>query len=137
MTIICICQDNGFLALKKLDKKHVGIFCEIESRMMMIASKKYGKSGFSGRKYAFNIFWAASVNHRCRIRHPQIALFRPITAAQKMLNCRIYRPQKTPLNTKMLIMNGLQKTATIALFTPKVFLFGKLPAICAHFVIKN
>ena len=77
------------------------------------------KSSFWGRKRQFNISYAAVIRYNCRYRPPKKGLSGGITAAQKKLNCRIYRPQILPHFAIALIINILQKPPKMAVFASK------------------
>ena len=57
------------IPMKDVDKTALGKRSEIGVSGTDEMSGGYGKSGNLRRKRRFNIFWAASVGDRCRIRH--------------------------------------------------------------------
>lgn len=76
--------------MKKADKNTFGKNVEIESLRMAISLNYCKKEGRLGRKYAFNIFFAAFVDDGCGIYPLQMIHLMGMNAAQKMLKHRLF-----------------------------------------------
>ncbi|MBQ6064728.1 MAG: hypothetical protein IJK87_14065 [Prevotella sp.] len=105
--------------MKKLDKTPLAKNREIEWRGETECPEISDKSGFSGRKYPFNIFCVASAGHRCHIRRPRRGHLRGAKVSEKMLKggiCRLRMPPSFPIS---LVINDIGESRKTGLFWPK------------------